>query len=161
MRFALTYGGIEQQEYTTQSLSLQFNYEQELNDKSFWSYRFGLAYARGFERTGFTDTRNSRLNEYTAQSSLNYNLGNKEKVDIQLGVGPFLSIISGNSDRFTGESNISPALPAEDFNYTKFGIQGILRLSWFGVRNTHSLMIFTKFSSDFYSAYGFGYEIGI
>lgn len=159
LRFALTYGGVTEQRFDTQSLSLQFNYEQVLFKDTKWTYRIGTAYARGFERALVTDTKASRLNEFTLQSIVNYNLGNYKKVDVELGAGPFVSYISGNSDRFSGgEIEI---IPAANFTATKLGAQALGRITWYGERHTHSIVSYVRLANNFFLSTGFGYEIGI
>lgn len=159
-RMALTYGGISQQDFTTQSLALQFNFEERFSQNTNWTYRLGAGYARGFERALITDTKASRLNEFTAQGMLNINLGDFKKQDLQLGFGPFVSYINGSSDRFTG-GDINVDEPATRFGIFKTGAQGMFRLSWYGDQNIHAIMGYARFSNDFFTSIGFGYEIGI
>lgn len=159
LRFNLTYGSILAKDFETQSLSLQFHYENVLFKETMWTYRLGAGYARGFERTGFTDTKASRLNEFLLSSVLNYNLGDLKKQDFEIGVGPFASYINGNSDRFSGGDII--VIPAQDFSTFQAGLQALARLTWYGKRNTHSLLINTRVATNFFVATSFGYEIGI
>lgn len=160
LRFALTYGSVTEQRFETQSLSFQFHYENILFKETKWTYRLGAGYARGFARALVTDTRDSRLNEFTVQGVLNYNLGNYQKIDIQFGAGPYASYINGDSERYSGEGSVTFS-PAEDFSIVKVGAQAIGRVTWYGQRNTHSILSYVRLSNNMFVSTGFGYEIGI